>query len=236
MNIIIKNATFQIGQEETDKKSFKIFFNGYSEALIKSITKTKIIIGATTTEKFNTLTFKAFSIKTLAEYQETLEKENGEKKMKYEYALKMTQNLASQLNYLITHFSKTFLGYSPENLLVIDNNKYIYLSNEYLLDIENEEVMITFPFTHNDFLMSPELVHIKDIPSFVNYKVSYFSFGYLLLLLILGDDIIIKTNEISEYEKIRLYMETIRIKNTKLYWLIKRCLVEDPKNRSIVFI
>jgi hypothetical protein len=84
--------------------------------------------------------------------------------------------------------------------------------------------------------MSPELVHIKDIPSFVNYKVSYFSFGYLLLLLILGDDIIIKTNETSEYEKIRLYMETIRIKNTKLYWLIKRCLVEDPKNRSIVFI
>lgn len=236
MNIIIKNATFQIGQEETDKKSFKIFFNGYSEALIKSITKTKIIIGATTTEKFNTLTFKAFSIKTLAEYQETLEKETGEKKMKYEYALKMTQNLASQLNYLITHFSKTFLGYSPENLLVIDNNKYIYLSNEYLLDIEDEEVMITFPFTHNDFLMSPELVHIKDIPSFVNYKVSYFSFGYLLLLLILGDDIIIKTNETSEYEKIRLYMETIRIKNTKLYWLIKRCLVEDPKNRSIVFI
>jgi len=236
MNIIIKNATFQIGQEETDKKSFKIFFNGYSEALIKSITKTKIIIGATTTEKFNTLTFKAFSIKTLAEYQETLQKETGEKKMKYEYALKMTQNLASQLNYLITHFSKTFLGYSPENLLVIDNNKYIYLSNEYLLDIEDEEVMITFPFTHNDFLMSPELVHIKDIPSFVNYKVSYFSFGYLLLLLILGDDIIIKTNETSEYEKIRLYMETIRIKNTKLYWLIKRCLVEDPKNRSIVFI
>jgi hypothetical protein len=236
MNIIIKNTTFQIGQDKSDNKTFKIFFNGYNEALIKSITKTKIIMGATTTEKFNTLTFKAFSVKTFIEYQEDLEKETGEKKMKYEYALRMTQNLASQLNYLITHFSKTFLGYSLENLLVIDNSKYIYLSNEYLLDIEDEEVMITFPFRHNDFLMSPELLHIKDIPSFINYKVSYFSFGYLLLSVILGDDILIEKNETTEYENLRLCMETIRIKNTKLYWLIKRCLVEDPKNRSIVFI
>ena len=41
MNIIIKNTTFQIGQDKSDNKTFKIFFNGYNEALIKSITKTK---------------------------------------------------------------------------------------------------------------------------------------------------------------------------------------------------
>ena len=37
-------------------------------------------------------------------------------------------------------------------------------------------------------------------------------------------------------EKIKLQMETTSIKNTKLYWLLKRCLVEESKNRSILFI
>ena len=39
----------------------------------------------------------------------------------------MTYNLATQLNFLITNYSKTFLGYSSENLIVVDKNKYIYL-------------------------------------------------------------------------------------------------------------
>ena len=33
-------------------------------------------------------------------------------------------------------------------------------------------------------------------------------------------------------------MEQIKdsIKNTKLYWLLERCLIKEPKNRSILFI
>jgi len=67
-------------------------------------------------------------VQSFEEYQKDIEKETGEKKMKYESILKMTHNLATQLNYLIINNSKTFLGYSPENLIVLDKNKYIYLS------------------------------------------------------------------------------------------------------------
>jgi|688.fasta_scaffold260146_2 hypothetical protein len=236
MNIIIKKSTFQIGYDKDNKNTYKIFFNSYNESIIKSITKTKIILGATTTEKYNTLTFKATSVQTFKQFQEELERETGEKKMNYESVLKMTYNLASQLNYLITNNSKTFLGYSPENLIVIDKNKYIYLSNEYLLDIDDEQVIITFPFSQNEFLMSPELLNIKEIPSYINYKVTYFSFGYLILYILLGDDNLINDNEKTIEEKIKLQMETTSIKNTKLYWLLKRCLVEESKNRSILFI
>lgn len=236
MNIIIKKSTFQIGYDKDNKNTYKIFFNSYNESIIKSITKTKIILGATTTEKYNTLTFKATSVQTFKQFQEELEREKGEKKMNYESILKMTYNLASQLNYLITNNSKTFLGYSPENLIVIDKNKYIYLSNEYLLDIDDEQVIITFPFSQNEFLMSPELLNIKEIPSYINYKVTYFSFGYLILYILLGDDNLINDNEKTIEEKIKLQMETTSIKNTKLYWLLKRCLVEESKNRSILFI
>ena len=236
MKIIIKNPKFQIWQDEDNKNIYKIFFNSYNESIIKSITKTKIILGATTTEKYNTLTFKATSVQTFKQFQEDLERETGEKKMNYELVLKMIHNLAIQLNYLIINNSKTFLGYSPENLIVIDKNKYIYLSNEYLLDIDDEQVIITFPFFQNEFLMSPELLNIKEIPSFINYKVTYFSFGYLILYGLSGDDNLINDNEKTIEEKIKLQMETTSIKNTKLYWLLKRCLVEESKNRSILFI
>ena len=32
------------------------------------------------------------------------------------------------------------------------------------------------------------------------------------------------------------YLDKHPIKNTKLYWLLSRCLEEDPNKRSIIFI
>lgn len=146
MNLVIKNDHFKITQNEMDDKLYTIFFNSNSQALISSITKTKIILGATTTEKYNTLTFKATKVQTFKEYQMDLERENGTKKLQYNSILKMIYYLANQLNFLITNYSKTFLGYSPENLIVVDKNKYIYLSSEYLLNISDKQLLITLPF------------------------------------------------------------------------------------------
>jgi hypothetical protein len=234
MNIIIKNDNFYISQDLTDNKSFTIFFDSYNEALIKSILKTRIILGATTTDKYKTLTFKASSIQTLSDFKKELERENKSLKFTYNLALKLTHNLVTQLNYLISHFSKTFLGFSPENLIIVDKSKFIYLCDEFLLDIVENEVLIKFPFGKNDFFWAPELSLIKEIPSFVNYKVSYYSLGYLILYTLLGDDNFIKDD--GEEIMIKDKLSTITIKNTKLYWLLERCLIEEPKNRSILFI
>ena len=237
MNLIIKNDHFKITQHEFDDNLYTVFFNSNSQALISSITKTKIILGATTTQKYNSLTFKATKVQTFKEYQFDLERENGTKNLQYNSVLKMIYNLATQLNFLITNYSKTFLGYSPENLIVVDKNKYIYLSSEYLLNISNDQLLITFPFSQNDFFMSPELLNVKELPSFIDYKVTYFSFGCLLLYGFLGDDdFMTNDDEKTSQEKLKIQMNTIFIKNTKLYWLLKRCLVEQPKNRSIIFI
>ena len=102
MNIIINNGNFKIGQDEKDKTSFTIFFDSYNEALIKSISKTKIILGATTTEKYKTLSFKASNVKTFLDFQKELERENKIIKIPYNSILKMTHNLVIQINYLIT--------------------------------------------------------------------------------------------------------------------------------------
>ena len=241
MNIIIKNDNFYISRDQSDNQTFTVFFDSYNEALIKSITKTRIILGATTTEKYRSLTFKATSVQTFFDFQKELERENKSLKLTYNLALKMTHNLVTQLNYLITQFSKTFLGFSPKNLIVIDKSKFVYLCDEFLLDIikngENgEKLLIKSPFTRDDFFFSPELLSVKEIPSFVNYKVSYFSLSLLILYTLLGDDDFIYSEDLQEKDKISHRMETLIIKNTKLYWLLERCLVEEPKNRSILFI
>jgi hypothetical protein len=249
MNIIIKNDNFKIGQgqDQKDKTSFTIFFDSYNEALIKSIAKTKIILGATTTEKYKTLSFKASSVLTFSDFQRELERENKTNKLTYNLLLKMTHNLVTQLNYLITHFSKTFLGFSPKNLVVIDKHKFIYLCDEFLLDIINDEkekekekdqLLITFPFTREDFFWAPELLQIKELPSYVHYKVSYFSFGYLLLHGLLGECDFIDLNEEVKLRqnKLKQLLNALFIKNTKVYWLLERCLVEEPKNRTILFV
>jgi hypothetical protein len=226
MEIIIQKNDFKIGQ---DNKMFTIFFNSYSEPLIRSITKTNILLGATTTEKYNSIIFKATKVQTMYEYQKDIEREYGTPKMPYNSVLKMTYDLVNQLNYLINHSSMTFLGYSPENVIVVDKNKYIYLSNEYLLTIqEDENIIITCPFSQNDFFISPELLVIKDIPSLINYKVTYFSFGCLLLYGLLGHD--------DNFDNDNLLINALSIKNTSLYWLLKRCLVKNPQNRCILFI
>jgi hypothetical protein len=249
MNIIIKNDNFNIGQgqDEIDNKSFTIFFDSYNEALIKSIAKTKIILGATTTEKYKTLSFKAISVQRFSDFQKELVRENKSLKMPYNLALKMTYNLVTQLKYLITHYSQTFLGYSLENLIVIDKHKFVYLCNDFLLNIkngndyndnnnDNDNVLISYPFTCDDFFMAPELYCIKEIPSFVNYKVSYFSLGYLILYTLIGDNIDSDREDLQEKDKIKNHLDSLIIKNTKLYWLLERCLVEEPTNRSILFI
>ena len=50
--------------------------------------------------------------------------------------------------------------------------------------------------------MSPELLNIKEIPSFINYKVAYFSFGYLILYGLSGDDNLLNDNEKTIQERI----------------------------------
>ena len=144
-----------------------------------------------------------------------------------------------------------FLGYNPDNLIVVDGNKYIYISNEYLLNInenneeendkEEEKVTITCPFSQDDFLLSPELYNVKELPANVHYKTIYFSLGSLIIYGLTGNMDFLKDENGDEddkpiYQKLNNTLECLPIRGSKLYWLLKRCLDEEPKRRSIIFI
>jgi hypothetical protein len=80
------------------------------------------------------------------------------------------------------------------------------------------------------------MLKIKELPSHVHYKTSYFSLGCLLLYALIEEDFYTEYLKEIKCEKIHEYLKNLPFKNTKLYWLLSRCLVEEPEKRSIIFI
>ena len=241
-NIIYSNDYLKIIE---DKKSiFTIEFAYSNQIIINSLIKTRIIQGATATDNYKTIKFKSQSVMSLNQFQEEHNKENGTKKLSINMISQMIANLAMQLNYLISKESRTILGYAAENIIVINHKKFAFLGSEFVSKIEeNNNIQISYPFTSSDFFISPELFKVTTLPSYVHYKTSYFSLGCLVLYALSSDDNFYKEylNETKETNETKCkilidHLNSLSIKNTKIYWLLSRCLVEEPENRSILFI
>jgi hypothetical protein len=218
--------------EGPHKGIFKINFAYPSRALINSLIKTKIIQGGTATDDYKTLQFKANTVTTLK--QNT----NKNSTSKTQLAIQMTNSLAAQLNYLITAESRTIIGYTPENIIVINGKKSAFIGSEWVAEIEGEMFQLSYPFGPSDFFVSPELFQVRELPSYVHYKTAYFSLACLIAHVLLGEE----HEYYEEYlnsknpETILTYLKNHCINGTKLYWLLSRCLVDDPRKRSILYI
>jgi len=201
----------------------------YSDAkLINSLIKTKIIQGATSTDDYCTLKFKASSVKPLKEFR----------KLTINETITLVANLSQQLKHLITQENRTVLGYAPENIIVIDEKKFAFLGSELFTKIEDDNnILISYPFTTDDFYVSPELLNVKELPSYVHYKTAYFSLACLAIYVLLSESVFY-----NEYlndknpETILKFLNLHPVKDTRLYWLLSRCLVEEVEKRSILFI
>lgn len=223
-----------------DNHLCKITFSYAIPALVNSLIKTGLIAGATIANNYKTIVFNVCSVRTLEKYK--VEKNHCLGTMD---AMFITASLSSQMDYLIKKEKKTFLGYNPENIFVLNNNTFIYLNND-LKDIKNKKILISCPFYANEFFFSPELFKIKYIPSYVHYKTIYFSFGLLILYILSNDESTlfynsdIYTNYIKEStsgQSIMYIQNIIESKgSTKLKWFLSRCLVEDPSKRVVLFI
>ena len=214
--------------EGPHKGIFKIFFAYPSRALINSLIKTKIIQGGTATDDYKTLQFRANTVTTL--------KQNTNKNTA-SFAIQATSSLATQLSYLITAESRTIIGYAPENIIVINGKKSAFIGSEWVVELEGEMFQLTYPFGPTDFFVSPELFQVKELPSQVHYKTAYFSLACLIAHVLLGDE----HEYYQEYlknknpETILTYLNNHSINGTKLYWLLSRCLINDPRKRSILY-
>ena len=231
---IYSNDSIKISEE---KKVFTIFFKHPNQLIINSLIKTHIIQGAVSSEDYKILKFKANKVETFIQYQQEQKKQNGTTKLKISAAALMVNTLANQLNYLLAITSHTVLGYNPKDILVINDNKFVFIGTESMSEIVGTNALISYPFIETDFFVSPELLKVKELPSYIHYKTAYFSLGCLIVYALLGDDDFyteyLKNKEVN---KIIEYLKDHTIKDTKLYCLISRCLVEDPEKRSILYL
>ena len=222
----VYNSDFVNIVEGPNKGIFKIIFAYPSRALINSLIKTKIIQGGTATDDYKTLQFKANTVTTLIRNKTAA------------FAAQMTSSLATQLNYLITSESRTIIGYAPENIIVINGKKSAFIGSEWVVELEGTMFQLTYPFGPHDFFVSPELFQVKELPAYVHYKTAYFSLACLIAHVLLGTE----HEYYNEYlknknpETILTYLNNHSINGTKLYWLLSRCLVDDPRKRSILYI
>lgn len=231
---------------------FRIEFAHPSPSLIRSLIKTKLIQGATSTSDYKTIQFKATSVKSFAQFQSDLKAATGASNLPIGIAAHMTGCLTQQLKYLVSTESRTIIGYAATHIIVINDKKFAYLGSEFVSEIEaliqdddnhdnhdnhNNNTQICYPFSPTDFFVSPELLKITDLPSHVHYKTAYFSMACLIIYALLNN-----ANFYTEYlqhhqsDKIIAALHPHPINGTKLYWLLSRCLLEDPERRTILLI
>jgi hypothetical protein len=222
-----------------DNNIYQIEFKTSKYELINSLLKTRIIQGCSTDETYKRIYFKADQVKTFKEYKRDKKVNIGKPVLSILELSKLIRCLVIQLNYLIEREKHTILGYNPEEILVINDEKFAYIGSELISKIDEDTscVMISCPYSTKDFFFSPEMLKIKEIPSYIHFKTSYFSLGLLLIYALLEEDFFY-TEYVNDKNiaNILNILNNHPIKNTRLYWLLSRCLVEEPKDRSIILI
>ena len=228
MYFFLSNNEIKIVKNE-EKYSYNIECKQPSKSLVLSITTQHLILGSTITDNYKTVTFKATTIQTLPEFQ----KRNNSKIFHHDLILKMILSLSKQLQYLLTKTNECFLKYDPNNIVVIDDEIFLYLSTEDLVKREKEVLHIITPFTTKGSYISPELSNIKYIPETINYRTIYYSLALLIMDCTKEEEeegsILIKEDEIIE--KLRK-----NIGETKLFYFLKRCFHKEIKKRMLLYI
>jgi len=243
-----------------DNNIYEIEFKISKYQLINSLLKTRLIQGASTDETYKRIYFKANQIKTLKQFKNEKKMDRGKRLLSISEIANLMRCLVIQLNYLIEIENHTILGYNPEDILVINDTIFVFIGNESIekIDEETNNVMISCPYSTKDFFFSPEMLKINEIPSYIHFKTSYFSLGLLIIYALLEEEDFyteyVNNNErcINNNERCinnnERYINNERsvnilnvlnnhpIKNTKLFWVLSRCLVEDAKERSIILI
>jgi hypothetical protein len=176
---IYVNENIKITQENS---RFKIEFKNSQYQIINSLLKTRILRGGSTNETFQHIIFKADKIRTLEQYLCNRQITNGKNGILVSDIAKIIRTLVTQLQYLIEKEEYAIIGYNPQEIIVINDDIFVFINGDLLskIDKNTHSIKIAFPFTPNDFFLSPELVCLKSIPSTIYYKTSYFIRTFLL--------------------------------------------------------
>jgi hypothetical protein len=180
MNIIYSTYEFDVYQDKNKNTMFTIDSKKDKPlSLFRSIVNSKIVNSSNILYdecKNILLKMKASSIQTFDQFKEKQKKKTGSNKLSDKLLLNIIFSLTTQIFYLLNKESKCFYKLDISNVLVIDDCKFIYLSNDHLKDVKENKIHIYNPISKNTGYLSPELKNATSIPILVNFKSNIDSF------------------------------------------------------------
>ena len=168
----------------------------------------------------NQITIKnVTSLKTLSEWESS----QKHPLLDYLQAEELFDNFAAISLYL----EKVGLQLSTldnDNIIVIDDGIFIPTNMNDLYEIKNNNITIDSPYNKKNPYLSLILQNNDKIPFQVNYKCFYSSLALLIY------------NKLLDKEN-KNYLHGLRpIFGSRLYWMLRYCLLENPEERLIVII
>ena len=113
----------------------------------------------------------------------------------------------------------------PTKLVVINNNIFIPINLEDLYIIKNNNITIDKPYNKKNQYLSLELRDNSDIPYTINFKSFYSSLALLIYDKVIG---------LKKYPD---YQDGLKlIFGSRLYWILRYCLLDNTEERLIVIM
>ena len=222
-----KNKKYYITKESDYNYSLTINSNNvdYIEVIYSAILK---LVRGFKDEKEKSLFFAAEKVESL---ESCLKSTNYH--LSEQLCVKLVDDISKQINYYIKNVISVY-GLDLDDIIVINDNLFIIVSTEYILDLNNSKksMNVFFPLK-SPYFGNPEIYGINNLPSQLSIKSLYYSIGVLVTFCLLNNYLLVG-NEIKSNEALKNSLESI--KGRKLYWFLLRCLEDDVDNRVMLLI
>ena len=233
MSTIFKTNTFKI-TKKSDSKYKLNFDNGEKFTHFFSFIKKKLNISN------NSLIFNAIKIESLKDILKRKET------LSYRHLKELFNNIAKQFESLEKDkFCHLFINIDDIIRVELDSQTqiggtgndiiFLYLNTEEFLPIKDKKTKILKPFDKKNTFISPELKTVNSFPTKIHMNSQLYSLS--ILTCYCGE----WHNNKKKYENIEQNIDFFKeylsnISNTKLYWALLRCLIDNPEERIYLYI
>lgn len=223
----IETNSYKVSQDSP--YNFNMLIKGKNnQKIYNSLIKTNILNNSFIDVLDDCICFTAETVEPLKDF---LFKENTNTKLTNIQSIQLLKTITRQIKYL-EGINYTFYGFNIDDILVINETKYIIVSSEHIKHIQDTEMIFNYPF-NIPYFSSPEILKLTNLPSKQHYKSCYYSLGALLVFCVLNKNLLVG-NEIKSDKELDELLEPIY--DTNIYWFLKRCLNSDVNKRVLLLV
>jgi len=171
------------------------------------------------------LSFIANSVGSFRDYINT--QAGHHNKFTYDDGMCLATTIGNQIFHLETR-GYTLSWIDPRHIIVVDNKYFLYLGEEHVVKLTSRRTFfITKPiFMQEPLYLAPEYKRIRKLPAELPKSAVYYSLAAVIVHSLFPD------KPIQEF-----HTNVVRpILDTKLYWMLIKCLNTEPSDRVCLII